>query len=168
MVIRKMDREDIEQVVDINISCWKKIYRGIIDDKYLDLINKSDRVKKNLERYGKIPYIVAVDNGKIVGFCSYSDCRDKENYPKYDAEIITLYVNPNMLRQGIGNMLFNYVLEEFKSQGKSKMIIWCLKKNYNSRKFYEKMGGNVIGEKLIHIGEKEYEEVAYGYDISKY
>ncbi|MDO4283620.1 MAG: GNAT family N-acetyltransferase [Clostridia bacterium] len=162
MIIRKMEKSDIEQVVDINVSCWKRVYKGMIADEFLDSIDREQRIKKILERYGEFPYIVA-DNGKeVVGFCRYGDSRENEDY---DSEIVALYVYPDMLKQGIGSLMFNFVVKEFKKQGKKKMIIWCLKENDNARGFYEKMGGTLIGEKLKQIGEKSYMEVAYGYQI---
>lgn len=162
MIIRKMEIEDIKQVVDINIACWKRVYKGIIDDNYLKSIDREGRIKRNIERFNNSNYIVVEDEGEIIGFCRYGECRDDE---EYDSEIIALYVNPNMLKQGIGKLMFEYVVNEFKSQGKKKMIIWCLKENYNSRKFYEKMGGKIVGEKLAEIGKKKYAEVGFGYDI---
>ena len=33
-----------------------------------------------------------------------------------------------------------YAINEFKNSKKEKMILWCLKENYPSRAFYEKMG----------------------------
>lgn len=45
------------------------------------------------------------------------------------------------------------------------MIIWCLKENYPSRKFYEKIGGIYCGETTRIIGNKEYSEVGYVYDL---
>lgn len=45
------------------------------------------------------------------------------------------------------------------------MIVWCFKDNEASKKFYTKMGGKIIKEKLIRIGEKDYYEVGFKYDI---
>ena len=53
-----------------------------------------------------------------------------------------------------------------KNIGKTKMVLWCLKDNVLARKFYEKMGGIIIKERLIHIGNKDYEEVAFEYGIT--
>ena len=69
-------------------------------------------------------------------------------------------------RQGIGKALFNYVIQEQKKNNNKNMILWCLKGNYNSRKFYEKMGGNLYGENEIEKGGKKYKEVGYRYDLS--
>ena len=46
------------------------------------------------------------------------------------------------------------------------MVIWCLEKNQNARKFYEKMGGNLLSdEKHFEKEGKKYKEVGYVYNI---
>jgi len=46
-------------------------------------------------------------------------------------------------------------------------MIWgCLKENYPSRAFYEKMGGKVINYDEIEFGNKNYGLAIYEYDIS--
>ena len=45
LVIRKVKYEDIEQIVDINIKDWKKVYKGIIDDEILDNLNREEKIK---------------------------------------------------------------------------------------------------------------------------
>ena len=60
-----------------------------------------------------------------------------------------------------------HVIQKLQNQGKTKMILGCLKENYPSRAFYEKMGGKLLKTEKITFGNKEYEEVIYEYDISK-
>lgn len=57
-------------------------------------------------------------------------------------------------------------MNDLKNKNKSKMVIWCLQKNENARRFYEKMGGKLLQEEkhLIRDG-KRYKEVGYVYDI---
>ena len=45
------------------------------------------------------------------------------------------------------------------------MILWCLKDNEASKKFYTKMGGKIICERPIAIGDKFYQEVCFLYNI---
>lgn len=45
------------------------------------------------------------------------------------------------------------------------MIVWCFKENTNARKFYEDLGGTVVEEKTVIIGDDAYEEVCYYYDL---
>ena len=59
-----------------------------------------------------------------------------------------------------------YVIELLRKEGKKQMIWGCLKENYPSRAFYEKMGGKVINYDEIEFGNKNYGLAIYEYDIS--
>ena len=68
--------------------------------------------------------------------------------------------------QGIGKKLVEYVKEDLKNKKRKKMIIWCLQENINARKFYEKIGGELIQEeKYFEKDGKKYKEVGYIFDI---
>lgn len=45
------------------------------------------------------------------------------------------------------------------------MILGCLKENYPSRVFYEKMGGKIINYDEIDLENKSHGLVIYEYDI---
>jgi GNAT superfamily N-acetyltransferase len=165
ITIRNIVEEDIPQVVDIQVEGWRTAYKGIIDYAFLDSINKEELIEKREKDYQDGPFVVAIIEEKIVGFCRYYDNVLSADSEKYDCEIMALYVNPELKRNGIGKKLFEHAKNEFVNQGKTKMIIWCLKDNYPSRTFYEKMGGKLIGEHGIEIGGKLYQEVGFGYDI---
>ena len=76
---------------------------------------------------------------------------------------MALYVKPELKYQGIGKAMFDYAKNDLINKGNKKMILWCLKDNEPSRKFYEKMGGTIIREHTINIGGKSYEEVGFAY-----
>ena len=61
--------------------------------------------------------------------------------------------------------MVKHIKNDLKKQGNKKMIIWCLKENQPSRKFYEKMGGILVNEHNISFGDKKYPEVAFGFEI---
>ena len=46
ILIRKAKYDDIEQMADININDWKKVYKGIISQKILDNLNREERIQK--------------------------------------------------------------------------------------------------------------------------
>lgn len=39
IIIRNIKKDDISQVVDIQINGWKIAYKGIIDNEYLNTMN---------------------------------------------------------------------------------------------------------------------------------
>lgn len=166
--IRDIKKEDIPQVVDIQISGWRAAYKGMIDDEYLENMNVEKKIKMREKDYNETRFIVADINNEVVGFCRYTDNMEKTTEtPEADCELRALYVKPELKHNGIGNEMFRYVVNEFKYMGKTKMVLWCLKDNALARRFYEKMGGIIIKERLIHIGNRDYEEVAFEYDIDK-
>lgn len=166
IIIRNIKDEDIPSVVDIQINGWKMAYKGIIDDKYLNSMNRDERIKKRKKDYKENGFIVAELDKKIVGFCRYIDSNKyTHEVQDIDCELIALYVKPDLKYNGIGTKLFQFVIDKFKNINKKKMIIWCLKDNEPSKKFYKKMGGTVIKERLIKIGEKDYAEVGFIYNI---
>ena len=165
--VRNIKKEDIPQVVNIQICGWKSAYKGIIDDNYLANMNPKEKIKIREKDYNENRFIVAEINNEIVGFCRYTDNMDKTpETPEADCELRSLYVKPELKHNGIGKKMFQYAVNEFKHMGKTKMVLWCLKDNALARRFYEKMGGIIIKERLIHIGNRDYQEVAFEYDIT--
>ena len=167
VIIRKVRKEDLLEVVNIQINGWKTAYQGIIEEEYLQNMNQEERLKKKEEDYKKKDgFIVAELSNHVVGFCRYIDNNSySQEVAIADCELLALYVRVDLKRHGIGKKLFDYVKKEFHEKNKEKMILWCLKENEPSKRFYEKMGGRVIKERSIAIGEKEYLEVCFLYDI---
>ena len=165
ITIRNIIEEDIPAVVDIQIDGWRTAYKGIIDDEFLNSLDKEKQIERRKKDYKDGPFIVSIVNNEIVGFCRYYDSVLSEDGDNFDCELMALYVKPELKKQGIGKSMFDYVVDDLKAKEKTKMIIWCLKDNYPSRAFYEKMGGSIVGEHEIEIGGKAYQEVGFGYDL---
>lgn len=164
--IRNIEEKDIPSVVDIKISGWQVAYKGIIEDNILNSMNREKIIEKLKNNYKENGFIVAELNNEIVGFCSYIDNNKFTPDITYiDCELSALYVKPNLKYNGIGTKLFQFVTNEFKNKNKTKMILWCLKDNEPSKKFYTKMGGEIIKERIIEIGQKSYYEVGFMYNI---
>lgn len=164
--IRNFEEKDIEAVVDIQIAGWKTAYQGIIDQDFLDSMNREEKIEKRKSTYKNSPFVVADINNEIVGFCRYCYEVISKDGEGYDCEIMALYVKPDLKGKGIGKALINYVKTDMKQHGKTKMILWCLKENYPSRKFYEKVGGQPIEcEHYAEFGGKLYSEIGFGYNL---
>ena len=166
IIIRNIEDKDIPSVVDIQIDGWKSAYKGIVDDNILKSMNRNERIAKRKNDYKENGFIVAELNNQVVGFCRYIDSNKfTQDIPNIDCELLALYVKSKLKYNGIGTRLFQFVINDFKSKSKNKMILWCLKDNEPSKKFYTKMGGKISKERTIEIGEKEYLEVGFEYNI---
>ncbi len=166
IIIRNVKEKDIPSIAEIQVNGWKTAYKGIIDDVVLNTMNKDDKIERFKSNYKKNGFIVAEFKNEVVGFCRYVESNEfTPDMQNIDCEITALYVKPDLKYNGIGTKLFQFVVNEFKNQSKSKMILWCLKDNESSKKFYTKMGGKIIKERVIEIGEKSYCEVGFMYNI---
>lgn len=166
LIIRKIEKRDIQKVAEIQVNAWKKVYKGIIDDFYLKNINVKDKIKEREKDYDKNGFIVAEIDGEVVGFCRYI-YDDYFNFQVRDAdcELLAIYIRDDLKQTGIGTKLFEYMKNEFIDNNKKKMIVWCLKENIGAKIFYKKMGGRSILEKKIQIGYKKYLVECFEYEL---
>ena len=166
IIIRRMTIEDAEAVTDILMNAWKTAYRGIVSDEYLDNMNKETLTERRRQQHKD--YIVAVADGRIVGYCWYmSNNSYSQDVPEVDSEVVALYVDPASKRHGLGRMLLSHAMDDLRNQGKKKMMIWCLKDNLPARAFYEKMGGSIVYEHKTNIWYKDYDEVGFLYELEQ-
>ena len=160
IIIRNAEKEDVRQIAEILVEDWQKAYRGIMDDAFLDSMNVSQRCEIEGKRYQK--YVVATDGNEILGYAWLEASADEPA----DCEVIALYIRYSKRNQGIGKLLMQYAVHHFRKIGKKTMIVWCLKENVESRKFYEKVGGKEFRTGSHHWGGKEYEMISYLYDLA--
>ena len=65
------------------------------------------------------------------------------------ADVITLqslYIVSEYQRQGIGRQAFDFMSAYCREHHATAFICHCVPENFNARSFYERMGGEVIGE----------------------
>lgn len=98
---------------------------------------------------------------RIVGFASGGPRRGS-TFPGYEGELYALYLLPEHRREGIGRRLFGSVARGLSEVGFSSVLAWVLARN-PSRRFYEAVGGELLGSQEIEIGGVILEEVAYGW-----
>ena len=159
MIIRQAEKGDVRQIAEILVEDWQKAYRGIMEDAFLDSLDADSRYDIEIKRYGK--FIVAAEGDEILGYAWPEAAGDEPA----DCEIIALYVRHSKRNNGIGRLLLQHAVRQFREAGKKKMIIWCLKGNTASRKFYEKAGGREFRTGFHNWGGKDYEMISYLYDI---
>ena len=79
----------------------------------------------------------------------------------------TLYVLPSRQGEGIGRRLVGAIAGRLAEIGVPSMLLWVLMENKTARRFYETLGGTLLGEGSFELGGTELSEVAYGWkDLS--
>ncbi|WP_261133620.1 GNAT family N-acetyltransferase [Bacillus sp. Marseille-Q3570] len=161
-MIRRAERKDICQIAEVHVASWKTTYRGIVSDTFLDSLTSEQKVSqwtRNLEQADPI-LLVAVEDGKVVGFVSAGN--NRSDHLPFEAEIYAIYILKEYQRKGIGKALVNAAVTEFKSRNWESMLIWALEEN-DSKHFYEKLGGKEAGRDQLQIEGQFHTEIAYGW-----
>lgn len=164
IIIRSAEICDLDQAADIGTRGYQIAYKGIIDDKILNNITVEKTYQKMKISFESEQIVVAELNGEIVGFCRYTLNYAKSD-PNAQGEIIAIYIKPELKYNGIGTLVFKYVMDDFRKHKNRRIVLGCLKDNHPSRKFYEKLGGKIYTESCYKKGGKEYREVFYEYMI---
>lgn len=167
-MIKKANVSDSYNIAKLQVSGWQSAYKGLIDDNFLNNMSidiSCDNWKQNIlsQNDDNHIYVYEKDN-KTLGLIRFG--KPDDALSQYNAEIHVLYVEPSLKRTGIGTKLFNFAKEYFINKNTTHLIIWCLKSNTPSIKFYQKMGGNIVSTRIINFNNLELEEVGIEYNLS--
>lgn len=166
MNIRKATVADAEKIAEVHVESWKTTYKGLIADSYLSQLSV-ERRKMHWERIlndssqNEVVFVALNDEGEIVGFSNGGRNRNEEF--EQDGELYAIYLLQEYQEKGIGKRLFHAVVESLADAGYKSMMVWVLKGN-PAIAFYKAMGGVMIGQKEIMIGEEKHIELAYGWE----
>lgn len=166
---------DEDALCRVHIRAWQTAYRGILPDDFLDGMRFEDRIERWRERVanvgeGQFPLVAealdAQGQPAIVGFVWGG--LEREGFTgadgvKYDGEVYAIYLLAEQRGQGVGHLLMAAAAQALIDAGCRSIVIWVLKDNANARHFYEALGGILVGEKPITIGQTDLREVAYGW-----
>ncbi|WP_339063452.1 GNAT family N-acetyltransferase [Tepidibacillus marianensis] len=164
MNIRQATIEDATGIAKVNVDTWRTTYKGIVSDPFLAELTyeKAElRFREHLT-IAKNRYFFVAENEKkeIIGFISGGFNRSSQS--EYIGEIYAIYILKDAQRRRVGRKLVKKLAEQLQQVGINSVEVWVLADN-PSRKFYERLGGQYVGSKLVEIGIQVLKEVSYGW-----
>ncbi|MGE3802738.1 MAG: N-acetyltransferase family protein [Candidatus Kapaibacterium sp.] len=167
--IREATVDDADEIARVHVDSWRTTYRGIVPDDFLDNMDyqeRSERWRKwlspDLSNRSERLILVATNlASEIVGFGSGG--KEREGNIPSEAEIYALYLLNEYRGKGIGRILTRELASQLQQEQYSSMLVWVLALNPSCR-FYQHLGGVESQRKLINIGGKEFEEIAYRWE----
>lgn len=149
-MFRDCTAEDAGLVSHIYATSWRKSYRGIIADHYLDRLPDDYWVTPvrswliSGQMSGKLIY----HEKQPVGACLYGTGRD-EAYQDW-GEIVSLYVLPDQAGQGYGSTLMETCLDDMRADGFRRFYVWVIDQNEPAKAFYLKHGFHFTSDKVAY------------------
>ena len=134
--------DDAKTIIELRKRIWATTYRGLYPDSMIDDFDYAWHLEKELQRIRHPQYRVyrIVKDDCNIGYLSTR---------KTDVVMLqSLYVLEEYQHQGIGRTAFEFVKQYCRENSADAFVCHCLPENWNARKFYEIMGGKVIGEDM--------------------
>ncbi len=143
MNYRVATSNDIDAIAQLHANSWRRNYRGIFSDQYLDGDLYADRAavwqKRLTHAEPNQIVLVAESNESVVGFvCAYLD-----KSPTQGTFVDNLHVEAVYSGKGIGSKLLSMVAVLISERGNVKrMHLEVLEDNKAAIRFYERLGGS--------------------------
>ncbi|OGR42657.1 MAG: hypothetical protein A2X35_01525 [Elusimicrobia bacterium GWA2_61_42] len=142
-MVRKAKIEDAERLAEIHIFGWRNAYRKILTDKFLfDELRVCRRAEgfKKVVAEGLEELYVAERQGVVAGFLSIGEPRDADKTKAAALELWAIYVDPVIMREGVGAELLEFCEQQGAVRGRKEVFLWVLEENAIGRSFYKKHG----------------------------
>lgn len=164
--IREAVEPDAFGTACVEVDGWRATYQAIMPNEVL-----AQRTYEVRERYwaevlrtassqNKALYVAEGADRQIIGFGYVGP--ERQGDPIYRGELYGLYVLPEYQRRGIGQALTRIAVDHLATAGIHSLLVWVLAAN-PYRRFYEKLGGNLLRQERLNIGGRQLESIAYGW-----
>jgi ribosomal protein S18 acetylase RimI-like enzyme len=143
--LRTARADEAESIAVLHTSSWRRTYRGMMSDEFLDgpaLDNRRGVWHERLTIGHPRQFVCVADvDSRIVGFiCVFAD-----DDPVWGSYIDNLHVAPDLHRSGIGRALMHRAGEWLcASCPGAGVYLWVMEANTPARAFYDRLGARNI------------------------
>lgn len=167
VIIRNALLSDAEAGARLHVKTWQSAYQGLMPKEFLETLKVEEFVLNWRKAISSIDEsrlrVVAEDKGRIVGFVGAGPSR--WDIAGFQEELYGIYVHPREQGRGVGRKLVEFYIDWLLDRKKEAFVLWVIKDNLPSRRFYEATGGiDLHQEKMDRsFGGMTLIEVAYGW-----
>ena len=158
--LREATETDAALISRIIARSWHGTYQELIDPVYLARLPEAYWLAsmRSWLGSGRMYGLIAERDGLPVGCIIYGRGRD-EAYGDW-GEIVSLYLLPEVLHQGIGSALLAAALSGLREDGFSRVYLWAIRGNVRAESFYRHHGFIGTGEQVQYrIGSQEMTDI---------
>jgi ribosomal protein S18 acetylase RimI-like enzyme len=176
MLIRVARAEDAPAMARVIVDTGRSAHRDQVPEELLlrtppPLEEAYAESERNWRRFlgeiagGACPrdcaYVAEDEAGEVIGLAVGGPARG--DAPENTGEIRVLYVRDSHQRRGFGRHLVQAVAAHLAQRGMPALRIGCLAANTPARRFYEALGGRVVGTREFDQDGVMLPEVVYGW-----
>jgi len=168
--VRPATPDDADAIADVHIRVWQWAYESLMPADYLArrAENRTERVRRWREYLGESAnsvFVVLDADNQVAGFVNfgvYREGQDDSRPVDGVGEVIAINVIQEVAGTGAGLALMDAAVGRLRGRGLSPIRLWVLEDNARARRFYERYGFVLDGERsTITAGTAELAEVRY-------
>ncbi len=143
---REAEPRDAERVASLHAESWRRTYRGLMPDRFLDqdaLLNRQGVWRERLSKPAPNQFVMLAEHeDELAGFvCVFGD-----EDVLWGSLIDNLHVASTHARKGVGTRLMAHAAEWLCAHyPSSRVYLWAMEANAPARQFYEQLGGLNVG-----------------------
>lgn len=167
LIVRRPIREDAAAIAALHIRSWQSAYNGLLSAAYLNALDATAGRRVNFLTNaiadGKPSIRVAELKGRLVGWSSFGLSRDDDANAE-TAELMAIYLDPQVWNQGIGTALWVDVQNAMRVEGFAHVTAWVLDGNERARRFYLKQGftAQAASQRVVEEDKQAFPLTRYG------
>lgn len=167
MKIEQAKIEDSADIAKLHVSSWLAAYEGIVPAHILEKqsVERQEEFWKKVLRENPKNVLVAVSNtAEIIGFITFGSNQNNNRV----GEVHAIYARPDYFQSGVGRLLWEAARQRLIKSGFRTIVALVITSNYSARRFYEKVGFNLVPNSASTFtweGE-ELDDVCYEYTVS--
>lgn len=168
--IRPAGPDDADAIACVQQTSWQESYH---DKLPASVIHRAGAVwgpghwRRILSEQDpqEIALVLDAEDFGVLGFGAFGPQRG--NVPGFAGEIYSLYLMPQIQRQGVGTRLMQAMARVMVARGLSSALVWSLSSNMAARRFYCALGAVPIGPRVTKLFGEDVAEASYGWhDLS--
>lgn len=162
--IRNATLKDCSGIAKTQVDSYRTAYAGLFPIAYLEHFTYEEQEQDWIELLSSdtndILLVAISEENQVIGYVLAR--AQPDIFPGFDAEIIAMHVRQPFQKKGVGKALLDNAIKGLKTSDCKSVMLWTLREN-RARQWYEKLGGQLIGEKNYEVDDWTINEVAYGW-----
>jgi GNAT superfamily N-acetyltransferase len=144
--LRRATLDDAAAIAEVHVRTWQSTYEHVFGTERLTGVTVEQRLpmwRQILQTEEQTAFVAEEEDERVIGWCTVGPSRDDDA----DGELWGIYVLSEAWGSGAGTALMAAGVEVLRESGCREVILWVLEDNPRARRFYEREGWVLDGER---------------------